>query len=111
MYSKNKHVIVQYDSPFNKGLPVTMTIKENVNGSYHERLVRKTYEDPYTLVRCTWGVEQIVSSANARIQEYKALYALEVEGKPVKTTAIDAMHDLKIFQMIMRAGKSQLETK
>ena len=50
VYSKHKQVTVQYDSPYVKGLPVTMTIKENVNGSYSERLVRKTYEDPYTLV-------------------------------------------------------------
>ncbi|KAK5126148.1 hypothetical protein LTR85_011504 [Meristemomyces frigidus] len=91
VYSKTKQVTVQYDTPYVKGLPVTMTIKENVNGAYQERLVRKTYEDPYTL-------------------EYKELYALVTEGKPVKTTAADAVQDLQIFQMIMRAGKSQFES-
>ncbi|KAK5133558.1 hypothetical protein LTR08_007597 [Meristemomyces frigidus] len=92
VYSKTKQVAVQYDSPYVKGLPVTMTIKENVDGSYQERLVRKTYEDPYTL-------------------EYKELYALVTEGIPVKTTAADAVKDLKIFQMIMQNGKSQFEGK
>ena len=79
---------MQYDTPYIKGVPVTMTIRENVDGAYHERLIRKTYEDPYTL-------------------EYKELYALVTEQKPVKTTAEDAALDLKIFQMIMQAGKSQ----
>jgi len=69
-----------------------MTIRENVNGAYQERLVRKTYEDAYTL-------------------EMKELYALATEGKPVKTTAEDATNDLQIFQMIMRAGISQFEAE
>ncbi|KAF2767805.1 NAD(P)-binding protein [Teratosphaeria nubilosa] len=90
VYAKNKQVIVQYDTPYVKGLPVTMTVRENVDGAYVERLVRKTYEDPYTL-------------------EYKELYALVTEGKPVKTTVQDAVNDLKIFRMIMEAGKGQFE--
>ena len=47
-----------------------------------------TEPDPYTL-------------------EMKELYALITEGKPVKTTAQDAAQDLKIFQMIMKAGTQQ----
>ncbi|KAI7210684.1 NAD(P)-binding protein [Hortaea werneckii] len=88
VYSKNKQVTVQYDTPYVKGLPVTMTIKENVDGHYEERFVRKTYEDPYTL-------------------EMRELYALATEGKPVKTTVEDAAKDLEIYQMIMSAGKAQ----
>lgn len=90
VYSKSKQVTVQYDTPYVKGLPITMTVRECVDGAYQERLVRKTYEDPYTL-------------------EYKELYALATGGKQVKTTAEDAMKDLKIFQMIMYAGKSSFE--
>ena len=41
--------------------------------------------------------------------QYKQLYALVTEGKPVKTTAEDAAQDLKIFQMIMDAGRSQVQ--
>jgi hypothetical protein len=89
VYSATKQVTVQYDTPFVKGLPVTMKIRENVNGAYQERLVRKTYEDPYTL-------------------EYKELYALATEGKPVKTTVKDAVKDLEVFGMVMEAGKSQM---
>lgn len=90
VYSKSKQVNVQYDSPYVKGLPITMTIKENVDGHYEERFVRKTYEDPYTL-------------------EMKELYALATEGKKVKTTVEDAAKDLEIYQMIMKAGKAQFE--
>ena len=85
IYSMTKSVRVQYDTPYVKGLPVTMHIRENDNGAYKETVVRRTYEDPYTL-------------------EMKELYELVVNRKPVKTTAQDAANDLKIFQMIMKAG-------
>lgn len=112
VYSKTKQVTVQYDTPYVKGLPVTMTVRENVDGAYQERLIRNTYEDPYTLVRTAWSVCFFVRHSLIRIalQEYRELYALVTEGKPVKTTAEDAVLDLKIFQMIMRAGKPQFES-
>ena len=65
-----------------------MTVRESIDGGLQTRVVRKTYEDPYTL-------------------EMKELYALVTQGKEVKTTVQDAAEDLKIFQMIMRAGKDQ----
>ena len=80
-----KSVRVIYDTPYVKGLPVTLLIRENVDGTYKESVVRKTYEDPYTL-------------------EMKELYEVVAHGRPIKTTAKDAKEDLKIFQMIMRAG-------
>ena len=85
VYSTNKSVRIQYDSPYVKGLPTTMHICESVNGIYKETMVRQTYEDSYTL-------------------EMKELYALITEGKPVKTTADDAKYDLEIFKMIMEVG-------
>jgi len=80
-----KSVRVVYDSPYVKGLPVTLLVRENVEGTYQESIVRKTYEDPYTL-------------------EMKELYDMVANGKAVKTTAQDAKEDLKMFQMIMKAG-------
>ncbi len=85
VYSTTKSVRVNYDTPYIKGLPVTMVVCENVDGGYKETMVRKTYEDPYTL-------------------EMKELYDWVVNGKEVKTTVKDAREDLKIFQMIMKAG-------
>jgi hypothetical protein len=58
-------------------------IAENVDGAYKETMVRKSYEDPYT-------------------QEMKKLWELVAEGRPVKTTAQDALQDLEIFSMAMK---------
>jgi predicted dehydrogenase len=85
VYGNTKSVRVQFDTPYVKGLPVVMTVEEDVNGEYHKREVRKTYEDAYTL-------------------EMKELYSFVVDGKPVKTTAEDARKDLEKFQMILKAG-------
>ncbi|KAK5059795.1 hypothetical protein LTR84_009678 [Exophiala bonariae] len=85
VYSKQKSVRVCYDTPFVKGLPINLLIRENLDGTYRESIVRKTYEDPYTV-------------------EFKKLYDMVVNRKAVKTTAKDAKEDLKIFQMIMKAG-------
>lgn len=70
-----------------------VTLREDVDGTgaLKETVVRKTYEDPYTL-------------------ELRELYALATEGKSVKTTAEDAAQDLKIFQMILQAGASQVSS-
>lgn len=85
VYGVDKSVRVQYDSPFVKGLPVTMCIRENVNGALKQTTVRNTYEDNFTL-------------------ELKELYAMIVEDKLIKTTAEDTLQDLQIFRMIIRAG-------
>lgn len=62
-----------------------MVVAENIDGVYRETTTRHTYEDAYTL-------------------EFKELYALVTQGKPVKTTAADAKEDLEISRMIMQAG-------
>ncbi|KAJ5788522.1 hypothetical protein N7457_003512 [Penicillium paradoxum] len=86
VFGGNKTVKVCFDSPYVKGLPTTMHIREKLeDGSFRESLVRNTYEDAYTL-------------------EMKELYAFVVEGKPAKTTAEDARKDIEIFGMIMKAG-------
>ncbi|KAK3056675.1 hypothetical protein LTR09_002468 [Extremus antarcticus] len=87
VFSKAKQVKIMWDSPFIKGLPVTMRIREAADegGALKETTIRKTYEDPYTV-------------------EMRELYALVAEGKAVKTTVEDAAKDLRIFQMVMKAG-------
>jgi predicted dehydrogenase len=86
VYSEEKIVRINYDSPYVKGLPVTMTIRERVGSGYQERTVRKTYEDPYTL-------------------EFLNFYNCVVNGKTPKTSVDDAKFDLDIFKMIMQSGK------
>ena len=85
-FSEMKTVKVCFDSPYVKGLPATLQINEQLpDGSYKVSVVRKTYEDPYTL-------------------EMKELYDCVVHNKSIKTTAEDAKCDVEIFGMIMKAG-------
>jgi len=94
IYTNNKIVRVNYDTPYIKALPVTMTIRENIGGSegkdavFQERQIRKTYEDPYTLEMCNW-------------------YDCIVHGKIIKTTALDAREDLDLFKMLMQAASKR----
>jgi len=83
VYSANKTVRLQYDTPYVKGLPVTMHIRENDNGLYKETTIRKSFEDPYTL-------------------EMKAFWEMAAEGKRAKTTVQDAMKDLELYIIAMR---------
>ena len=83
VYSANKTVRLQYDTPYIKGLPVTMHVTENADGVLKETTIRKSFEDPYTL-------------------EMKAFWEMAAEGKQAKTTVQDAMQDLKLYLMAMR---------
>ncbi|KAK6953078.1 hypothetical protein Daesc_005378 [Daldinia eschscholtzii] len=86
VYSADKIVRVEFDTPYVKGLPTIMIVKEKVgNGSFQERKIRKTYEDAYTL----------------ELQEF---YNCVVGGKTPKTSAVDARNDIELFRMILQAG-------
>ena len=95
IYSADKIVRVDYDSPYVKGLPVTMTIREKVGKAgdgFQERKIRKTYTDPYTM-------------------EMMDLYDCVISGMMPKTSAADARNDLALFRMILRAGASRFKSK
>jgi predicted dehydrogenase len=87
VHSMNKSVRIQYDTPYVKGLPITIHTRENVDGTYTEKTIRRTYEDAYTA-------------------EMRELHKWYTQGTPVKTTPEDAKKDTEIFYMIMRAGFS-----
>jgi predicted dehydrogenase len=98
VYGEDKIVRIQYDSPYVRGLPVTMHVREKVESrqgndsfGYQERFVRRTYEDPYTL-------------------QMLEFYDCMVHGKPIKTTAQDSKQDLEIFKMILKAGEHSYRT-
>lgn len=59
-------------------------LRSDENGDHVEEVVRPTYEDAFTA-------------------EYRALHAAITEGAEVKTSALDATEDLKLFGMIMDA--------
>jgi len=91
VYGQEKIVRIDYDTPYVKGLPVTMTIREKIDtgdapgNGYQERIVRKTYEDPYTL-------------------EFLEFYESATKGKSPKTSLVDAKQDLDLIKIILQAG-------
>ena len=85
VFGDTKTVKVSIDTPFVRGLPTTMVIKETLpDGSYRESMVRRTYEDPFLL-------------------ELQEMYKWVADGKVPKTTPVDARQDLKILGMLMKA--------
>ncbi|KAF7555661.1 hypothetical protein G7Z17_g1969 [Cylindrodendrum hubeiense] len=85
VYSSEKIVKVEFDTPYIKGLPAIVTIREKVGNGYQERKIRKTYQDAYTL-------------------EMLEFYDCAVNGKTPKSSAEDARKDIELFEMIMKAG-------
>lgn len=87
IYTDSKIVRINYDTPYIKGLPTTITIREKVEGTdaYQERIVRPTYEDSYTV-------------------EFREWHDCITQGKKAKTSIADARKDLDIFKMLMQAA-------
>ncbi|KAI8246169.1 hypothetical protein K4K57_009625 [Colletotrichum sp. SAR 10_99] len=93
VYSPEKIVRVDFDTPYVKGLPVTMTIRELIgDAGFQERKVRKTYVDPYTT-------------------EFLDFYDCVVNGKQPKTSAADARNDIELFKMIIQADAGRYESE
>ncbi|KAK5045723.1 hypothetical protein LTR84_009092 [Exophiala bonariae] len=92
VYTPEKIVRVNFDTPYIKGLPVTMTIREKagING-YQERTTRKTYLDPYTI-------------------EFLDFHRCVVNKETPKTSVKDARNDIKLFQMILKAGEARYQS-
>lgn len=86
IYGQDKTLKLQYDTPYVKGLPVTVVVEEMTEqGAFQQREVRPTYEDAYTA-------------------ELKQLHEVITKGGDIKTTIGDAMQDLEIFQMILKTA-------
>ncbi|KAE8422772.1 major facilitator superfamily domain-containing protein [Aspergillus pseudocaelatus] len=86
VYPQTKIARVDFDTPYIKGLPVAMTMREKVcDGGFQERKIRKTYEDPYTL-------------------ELLEFHDCIVNRRTPKSGAEDASKDVELVKMIMTAG-------
>jgi predicted dehydrogenase len=92
VYSPDKIIRVNYDTPYVKGLPVTLTIREKIESSksgrgdgLQEQTIRKTYEDTFT-------------------SEFLAFHECVLGKKIPKTSIADARKDLDIIKMIMQTG-------
>ncbi|KAJ4175319.1 hypothetical protein NW754_002321 [Fusarium falciforme] len=82
VYSADKRVSIKYASPYVKGLPITVEVDEvNDVGEVQKRVVLSSYEDAYTA-------------------ELKELYDFIVHDKSIKTTAKDALEDLKLYNLM-----------
>ncbi|KAK4500920.1 hypothetical protein PRZ48_009112 [Zasmidium cellare] len=85
IFGDTKTVKMVIDTPFVKGLPTTMVVKEALeDGSYRESTIRRTYEDPFTLA-------------------LREMYDWVCGGTVPKTTPRDARRDLEVLGMLMRA--------
>lgn len=83
VFTDDRVLRIDIDTPYVRGLPINVTIKENdVHGHYSERIIRSTYQDAYTT-------------------EFLDLHRALSTGKDLKTTPEDAMEDLDVFDMIM----------
>lgn len=89
VFAQNKRIKLIYDTPYVKGLPVRIVVKEpDERGIYSERELRPTYVDPYT-------------------QQFLAVHESITKSVPIKTTPADAIEDLKVFeQIVIRLAES-----
>ena len=89
VYGKNKTVSIQYDTPYVKGLAIKVKVDEvNEYGEVVSRENLSSYEDAYTT-------------------ELKEMHACFTQGREIKTTAEDALQDLRLFSMLLQQHRQQ----
>ncbi|WP_233713267.1 Gfo/Idh/MocA family protein [Lederbergia citri] len=82
VFSDAKQIKIQYNTPYIRQLPTTLSIKETIGEELEERTIRPTFKDAYT-------------------EELEYLYDVIAKGKTPKTTPEDFKEDLKLFKMIV----------
>jgi predicted dehydrogenase len=75
---------VQYDTPYIRHLPTTLTISETVGESFTETVHRPTFKDPYT-------------------HELEHFHDVVMGICPPKTPPEDSVEDLELFREIVEA--------
>jgi predicted dehydrogenase len=84
VYGEEKSLKIQYDTPYIRHLPTTLTVSETLGQAYEETVVRPTFTDPYTI-------------------EIEHFHDVATKGAHPKTTPEDFKADLRIFEMIINA--------
>ena len=82
VFSDTKQIKIQYDTPYIRQLPTTLSIKETIGDAFEEKIIRPTFKDAYT-------------------EELEYFYDVVTQGKTPKTTPEDFKEDLKLFKMIV----------
>ena len=89
VYGKDKTVSIQYDTPYVKGLAIKVKVDEvNEYGEVISKEILSSYEDAYTA-------------------ELKEMHACFTEGREIKTSAEDALQDLRLFAMLLEQHQRQ----
>ncbi|MEK3883517.1 Gfo/Idh/MocA family oxidoreductase [Paenibacillus sp. PL2-23] len=86
IFAEKKTLKLQYDTPYIRHLPTTLTVHETIDEAYQETVIRPTFKDPYTY-------------------ELEHFYDVATGAIPPKTTPEDYKQDLKLFQQIIGAMK------
>ena len=82
IYGDTRELRVQYDTPYIRHLPTTLSIKETVEDAYTETIHRPTFKDPYT-------------------HELEHFHDVAIGQATPKTTPEDSIEDLRLFRAIM----------
>jgi predicted dehydrogenase len=84
VHGERKRVSIQYDTPYVKGLPITVRVEEiNEHGEKQVKDIVSSYEDAYTA-------------------ELTAMYDCFANGWEIKTSAEDAVRDLELYDLMYR---------
>lgn len=86
VYGESKSLKVNYDTPYIRHFPTTLSVIETIGDSYNQSVERPTLEDPYT-------------------HEIKHFYDVVTNGATSKTPPEDFKEDLKIFNQLIEALK------
>jgi predicted dehydrogenase len=84
VFGQTKQLKVQYNTPYIRHLPTTLTISETENEEFKESVIRPTFKDPYTA-------------------ELEYFYDVVTKGLTPKTSPEDYKEDLALFHMILEA--------
>jgi len=87
VYGDNRSIRVQYDTPYIRHLPTTLTVNRVEGDAQVETVTRPTFTDPYTI-------------------ELETLHDVIVNGTPVKTSVEDSIEDLMLFRDIIEVMKA-----
>jgi predicted dehydrogenase len=103
VWCKDRIIRIDYDTPYVKGLPIKLTIRENTGKDgkgYQERSIRPTYEDAYSAeyIRLSKALRQSSSVLTDQQSTERKQWAESLE----MCSPIDAVHDLDVFDMIMK---------
>lgn len=84
VYGETKELRLQYNTPYIRQLPTQLFISETQDEEFEERVIRPTFADAYTI-------------------ELLHFHGVVLHNMEPKTTAEDFLHDLDLFEMIIKA--------